>query len=176
MPELSPSVYCIMSMGLTVETIVMGVCPHLPFDERLARQRWQHNIVHDGVCGATLPLASRLANEGGMGDKADAMDDIAQLSLGIHCLGNATDVTQGELALGPDAALDDCHAARHERNLARDVGDVANLECVRVYNVSDCVSSDQLAKRSPALTGCRGRYWRAPNAICPGHASCFAGH
>lgn len=72
----------------------MGVRPHLPLDEGVARQSRQHNIIHDGIRGASLPLPARLANEGGMGDKANAMDDIAQLALGIHCLGDSANVTQ----------------------------------------------------------------------------------
>lgn len=113
---------------LTVETIVVCVCPHLPLDERIARQRRQHNVIHNGIRCPPLPLASRLANERRMGDKAYAMDNIPQLALGIHCLGNPTDVTQREFALRPYAPLNDCHAARHQRNLARDVSDVANLQ------------------------------------------------
>lgn len=113
---------------LTVETIVVCVCPHLPLDERIPRQRRQHNVIHNGIRCPPLPLASRLANERRMGDKAYAMDNIPQLALGIHCLGNPTDVTQREFALRPYAPLNDCHAARHQRNLARDVSDVANLQ------------------------------------------------
>ena len=113
---------------LTVETIVVGVCPDLPLDECLPWQGRQHNVVHDGVCGASLPLTSRLPNEGRMGDEANAVDDIPQLSLGIHGLGNPTDVTQGEFALRPYATLNNSHAAGHESNLSRNVGNVANLQ------------------------------------------------
>lgn len=110
--------WSIMCVCLTIESIVVRMRPHLPFHECLTRQCRQHYIVHDGIGGATLPLATRLANEGWMGHKADAVHHITQLAVGVHRLGNPADVAQRELALRPDAALDDCHAAGYEGDLA----------------------------------------------------------
>lgn len=89
------------------------MCPDLPFYMRFSGQCWHHNIIHYSICSASFPLASRLRNIARMCDKANTLDDISQLTMGIHCLGHAAYMPQRKFALWPGAAIDNCHAARY---------------------------------------------------------------
>lgn len=78
----------LLILRLAFKTIVVRMCPHLPFDQRFPGQGWYYNVVHDSIVCASLPLPPGLTDEVRMCNKADAMYDISQLPMSVHSLRN----------------------------------------------------------------------------------------
>ena len=119
---------------LTVKFVVVCVRPDLPFYKSFARQIGDHNEVHESVSTAPLPLASGFRNKIRMSHKTNSLHHVPQLTVRIHRFGDSGDVTQRQFALLLDASLDYAHVTRDQRNLTRDVGDVADSSGLGVWS------------------------------------------
>lgn len=90
-------------------------------------------IFFKGSSITAYPLTTRLGDVSWVRDEADALHDVPQLSVRVHRLRDAIDVSQRQLALLLDAAMDDAHVTGDQPDLSADVRDLADLRGLRVW-------------------------------------------
>lgn len=112
---------------LTLESIVVAVCPDAPLNLGAAWEARYNHIVNDGIVRAFFPLFASRRDVTWMSEKTDALNNVPQLGTRIHRLHYPVHVPQCQSTLTLHIRIQNRHVAWNQGDLTGHTDNVAYL-------------------------------------------------